>query len=222
MPSPPVPSRPAASLAAGLAALVLAVCAAASSAASFATAAGPPPPAAGATVLPVRAGPAEVVLLRGFGDVFSRGLDTIGAELAADGVPAVVAGHNSWRRIEKGIVARRRQGARGAIVLVGHSLGANAVTIMAAELGREGIEVDLLVSLAATAPKPVPANVRRAVNFYFSSGGWGEALLPGSGFRGRLDNRDCSRIAGVGHFNIEKQAAIQRQVVAAVLAAVGR
>lgn len=171
---------------------------------------------------PFRDGPPEVVLLRGFGDVFSRGLDAIGAELRAKGIPATVAGHNSWRRIGRGIIERRRQGARGRIVLVGHSLGANAVTVMAAELGREGIAVDLMVSLAATNPKPVSANVRRAVNFYFSSGGWGEPLVAGKNFRGSLRNRDFSRVAGVGHFNIEKQAAVQDEVVAAVMAVAGR
>jgi pimeloyl-ACP methyl ester carboxylesterase len=180
-----------------------------------------PQPQAEASPIPAKAPPATVVLLRGgVGGIFSHGLDAIGAQLAANGVAATVTGYGSRGAVERRIARESRGG--GPVILIGHSFGADAATAIAADLDRTGVAVDLLVSLAATAPRPVPPNVRRALNFYFSSGGWGRPLVAGKGFRGRLDNRDYSHRAGVGHFNIEKQKAVQDAVVAAVLAVARR
>jgi len=41
--------------------------------------------------------------------------------------------------------------------------------------------------------------------------------VPGPKFRGRINNRDFSQQAGVSHFNIEKQGALQDEVVRNVL-----
>lgn len=170
------------------------------------------------TAVAPKARAVEVILLRGgIGGIFSQGLDAIGVELKAQGVPARVAGYGSWRSIERQLIAARERGRTSRIVLIGHSFGADAATAMAAELAQARIPVDLMVTLAATAPRPVAPNVRRALNFYFASGGWGLPLTAASGFRGKLDNRDYSRVAGVGHFNIEKQSAVQDEVVQAVL-----
>lgn len=166
--------------------------------------------------------PVEVILLRGgIGGIFSQGLDDIGSELQAVGVPARVTSYGSWRSIERRLMAAREEGRGSRIILIGHSFGADAATALAAKLGEARIPVDLMVTLAATAPRPVAPNVRRALNFYFASGGWGLPLTAGRGFRGRLENRDYSRIAGVGHFNIEKQSAVQDEVVEAVLSVAG-
>ncbi len=158
----------------------------------------------------------EVFLLRGFADIFSAGLDQMGATLRAGGVDARVQGHLTWRSVANRIIADRRKGEGGPVVLVGHSLGANASIQIANQLGREGYPVDLLVTLAATAPRPVPANVRRAVNYYFRINGWGEPLVGGPGFKGRLVNKDYSGRAGIGHFNIDKQRAVQAEIVSLV------
>ncbi|PZO79111.1 MAG: lipase [Mesorhizobium amorphae] len=182
-----------------------------------------PPSTQSAAVIPAKAARASVVLLRGgVGGIFSHGLDQIGAKLAAKGVSTTVAGYGSAGTIARRLIEARKRGALGPVILVGHSFGADAITALATDLDRAGVRVDLLVSFAATAPRPVPRNVRRALNFYFSQGGWGLPLVPAQGFRGRLDNRDYSRTAGVGHFNIEKQAAVQAEVITAILAATRR
>lgn len=162
----------------------------------------------------------EVYMLRGFADVFSEGLDQMGAGLRTRGIDAHVQGHMTWRSVASRIIEDRRQGVRGPVVLVGHSLGANAIIRVAETLEKEGIAVDLLVSLAATAPRPLPPNVRRAVNYYFSAHGWGEPLVPGPGFRGRLQNKDYAGIAEIGHFNIDKQRAVQSEIMGLTVAAV--
>ena len=155
----------------------------------------------------------EVYLLRGFGDVFSRGLDQLAESLSADGIEAHVVSHGQWRMVLRDILQdRQRSGAR-PIVLVGHSLGANAAIQIAEELQKRHIAVQYLVTLAATSPDPVPSNVRRADNLYFRTNGWGEPLVPAAGFRGSLRNLDFSNADGVGHFNIDKQPDVQRELL---------
>jgi thioesterase domain-containing protein len=172
--------------------------------------------------LQVAAGRGEVYLLRGFADVFSRGLDEMGAELNALGVSAHVQGHLGWRGVARRIIADTKQNGRMPVVLVGHSLGANAVISIAERLAKEGIAVDYMATFAATAPDPVPGNVRRAVNYYFATNGWGEPLVPGPGFSGSLRNRDFSNSETIGHFNIDKQRPLQAEVVRDVLRTLGR
>lgn len=173
---------------------------------------------------PVMAKPAKIVrpeifLLRGFADVFSAGLDEMGAGMRLRGIEAHVQGHMAWKSVALRIIQDRRDGFGGPVVLIGHSLGANAVIKIAETLEKQGIAVDLLVSLAATAPRPVPANVKRAVNYYFATHGWGEPLVAVPGYRGRLTNKDYSGIAEVGHFNIDKQLPIQEEIMRMAAAA---
>lgn len=159
----------------------------------------------------------DVYLLRGFADVFSRGLDEMGASLNARGVEAHVQGHLTWRGVARKIIADRKRYGPMPVVLVGHSLGANAIIGVAERLAKQGIAVDYMATFAATDPDPVPRNVRRVVNYYFATNGWGEPLVPGPGFRGSLRNRDFSRSATVGHFNIDKQRPLQAEVVGEIL-----
>ncbi|WP_266017920.1 thioesterase domain-containing protein [Brucella intermedia] len=160
---------------------------------------------------------ADVYLLRGFGDIFSTGIDEIGRQLQANGVDAHVEGHQAWRFVLNRILADQRNNPRAPVVLIGHSLGANAVIDIAAALEKKGIQVAYMATFAATAPAPLPGNIRRVVNFYFKQHGWGLPLTAGPRFRGSLDNRDFSGMKDIGHFNIEKQRPLQDEVVRNVL-----
>ena len=131
-------------------------------------------------------------------------------------------GHIGWRGVARKIIADTKRNGRSRVVLVGHSLGANAVIGIAERLGEAGIAVDYMATFAATAPDPVPRNVRRVVNYYFATNGWGEPLVAGPGFAGSLSNRDFSRSAKVGHFNIDKQRPLQAEVVREVLRTLSR
>lgn len=159
----------------------------------------------------------DVYLLRGFADIFSRGLDELGTKLAAHGIDVRVIGHGAWESAASTIIANQRRYGRKPVVLIGHSLGANAAILMAERLRAQNIEVQYLVTFAATAPEPVPGNVDRVANYYFASKGWGEKLVAGAGFHGALDNKDYSKARDIGHFNIEKQADIHRDVIRNVL-----
>jgi thioesterase domain-containing protein len=164
-----------------------------------------------------RGGHPQVYLLRGLANIFSTGLDEIGRRLRLAGVDAHVQSFTAWRSALNKIVADRRKFGPSPVILVGHSLGANAIISLAQALEKNGIRVDYMASFAATSPSPLPANITRVVNFYFSSHSWGAALTKGPGFRGRLENRDLSHYQHVNHFNIEKQGPLQDEVVNGIL-----
>ncbi|MEM1037966.1 MAG: lipase [Pseudomonadota bacterium] len=159
----------------------------------------------------------DVYLLRGFGNVFSRGLDQMGEKLNKRGIKAQVISHTNWRTALTAILANRKKFGRKPVVLIGHSLGANQAITIAAELKKRRIRVDYLVTFAATNPKPIPSNVRKVTNYYFETDGWGKPITKGPGFRGRMKNIDFSKDDEVGHFNIEKQPRLQEQVIRNVL-----
>jgi pimeloyl-ACP methyl ester carboxylesterase len=163
---------------------------------------------------------ASVYLLRGFGNIFSTGLDAIAADLNGAGIACHVESYVAWRLVAQTIISERQKLGTRPVVLIGHSLGANAIIAIAASLDKFSIPVDYLASFAATAPEPLPRNVREAVNFYFSHHGWGLPLKAGPGFKGRLENRDFSGAKDIGHFNIEKQRLLQQEVVRQVKALV--
>ena len=103
------------------------------------------------------------------------------------------------------------QGKTDAIVLVGHSQGANNVIDMARVLEAQNVPVALLVTLAPYRQDPVPANVVWAINYY-QSAGWGAPLTAGPGFRGKLSNVDVAEDSSVSHINIDKSARIQAEI----------
>ena len=68
------------------------------------------------------------------------------------------------------------------------------------------------MALAPVYPKPVPANVARAIDYY-QAGGWGSPLTPGQGFRGALANHNVAGDQSISHFNIADNPRIRAEVV---------
>jgi hypothetical protein len=153
----------------------------------------------------------RVILLRGWFGVFSAGLDEIAEALRAKGIRTEVAGHLSWRTAADEILRERAEGNADALVLVGHSQGANNVIDMAQVLEAKNVPVALLVTLAPYRQNPIPGNVMRAINYYQSTG-WGEPLTAGTGFRGKLSNIDVKEDTTVSHISIDKSARIQAEI----------
>ncbi len=159
----------------------------------------------------------DVFLLRGFADIFSRGLDDIGARLKAKGIDAEVIGHTSWRYVARTIIDNQKKYGGVPVILIGHSLGANAVIRIAKQLNEHKIKVQYLVTFEPTQTLEIPSNVDIAINYYLSNSTMGVPLTKAQGSSGTFENRNMVDIEGIGHFNIEKQPMLQQTVIDRVL-----
>jgi hypothetical protein len=160
------------------------------------------------------AGAAEnrVILLRGYLGLFSNGLDALADELKAKGFDVEVRRHLYWTDVVNDILRDRAAGKIGTLTFIGHSQGGNDAIEIATALQASHVPIDLIVTLAPVYPKPIPANVARAIDYY-QAGGWGSPLTPGQGFRGTLANHDLASDQSISHFNIAENPRIRAEVV---------
>ena len=159
---------------------------------------------------------AHVYLLRGLLNIFSLGMDTLAAELNKRGVYATVDNHADWQELADSAAANYKAGKEGPIILIGHSLGADAVMEMASYLGKRGVPVALVVPFDGTASFPASSNVARVLNL--SQHYW---MSRGPGFHGSLINVDLRSDPNIDHLNIDKSPRLHARVIAEVLAIVG-
>jgi hypothetical protein len=157
---------------------------------------------------PSETGPARVYLLRGLMNVFSLGMDDLAQKLAREGIPASVRNHIEEAQIVEEIAGRYRAGDRRPIILIGHSLGADAVMLMSEQLGRLSVPVSLVVLFDGTQPMAVGENVARVLNITQHV-----AITPGPGFHGEIETIDESRDASVTHTTIDKSVRLQAAVI---------
>jgi hypothetical protein len=161
---------------------------------------------------------AHVYLLRGLMNIFSLGMDTLADELTKRGVYATVHNHTEWQSLADEAAARYRAGTEGPIILIGHSLGADAVMEMAAYLNAKGVPVALLVPFDGTQSFPTPRNVGRLLNLTQREYAY---MRKGDGFKGSLTNLDVSSDPNIGHITIDKSPRLHARVISEVLAVVG-
>jgi hypothetical protein len=154
----------------------------------------------------------QVDLFRGLADIFSRGMDTLTHRLNQEGYTARVYSTNQWPSAAQRIADQYSRGHKVIVVLIGHSLGGNAIFDAAYELDRRNIPVELLVSFDATNPRPVPKNVLHVVNF-FQQNGFGKQVSPGSEFKGKLTNIDLTADTGLSHTTIDKSPRLHAMVM---------
>ncbi|WP_428030112.1 thioesterase domain-containing protein [Ancylobacter sp.] len=154
-----------------------------------------------AAPLPTR-GETHVYLLRGLFGVFSQGLDALAAQLVARGYHSELYAWDQAQQVTALIEQRNQQGHQGPVILIGHSLGANAVISVANSLQLQGIPVDLAVTFDATDPDTVPQNVAVLINFW-AEDGFGVPVLASPGYTGDLENIDLSGQPGIDHTSID-------------------
>lgn len=157
----------------------------------------------------------QVDLFRGLADIFSRGMDTLADKLNRQGYSARVYSTGGWQSVARRIADQYARGQRGLVVLIGHSLGANATLDIANELNKANIPIELIVTFDATEPHPVPKNVLHLVNFY-QNNGFGKKINPGPGFQGELSNLDLTADANIRHVTIDKSDRLHAYVVAKI------
>lgn len=103
------------------------------------------------------------------------------------------------------------------IILAGHSPGADTALIIAGNLTRAGIPVDLVIVFDPLGSSTVPKGVRKFINFKASGsknnpGGF----KPGPGFNGKIVNVDIRTLPSLkkaSHWNIVNQKKLQQRVV---------
>ena len=109
-------------------------------------------------------GGAHLYVLLGLGNN-SPGLAEFGSKMQRRGIPTTVRNYGDWPSLAQEAVAQYKSGRLRSIEIVGHSLGGNAARDMAAELGKAGVPVRLVLTLDSTTEGAVTSNVRRAVSF---------------------------------------------------------
>lgn len=154
----------------------------------------------------------QVDLLRGLADIFSRGMDTLADKLNRLGYSAQVYSTHGWHSVVQRIAYKYSRGHKDIVVVIGHSLGANATFDVAKALDAQNIPVELIVTFDATSPQPIPKNVLHIVNFY-QENGFGKRVSPGPGFHGELTNIDLTADMGLSHTTIEKSPRLHALVM---------
>jgi Thioesterase domain len=149
---------------------------------------------------------AHVYLMRGLLNIFSLGMDQLATEIQSHGISAEVYNHTVADSVVANIVAKYRAGDHGPYILVGHSLGADAVMMMAQSLNAQGVPVALVIPVDGTGSYAAPKNVACVLNLTQRAYAY---MRPGSGFRGKLQNVDVSGDPGIDHFTIDKSPRVQ-------------
>jgi pimeloyl-ACP methyl ester carboxylesterase len=109
-------------------------------------------------------GGSHLYVLLGLGNN-SPGLSEFASRIARRGIPTTVRNYGDWQALAQEAIQQYQSGQLRTIMIVGHSLGGSAAADMAAELGRAGVPVQLVVTLDPVGGSQVPSNVRRSVNF---------------------------------------------------------
>jgi pimeloyl-ACP methyl ester carboxylesterase len=149
-------------------------------------------------------------------NIFSLGMDQLAATIAQHGIDASVHNHAEADAVVSQIAARYRAGDHAAIILIGHSLGADAVMLMAQSLNRMEIPVALVVPFDGTGSYAAPKNVACVLNLTQRDYAYMHA---GAGFHGKLSNIDLRGDVGVDHFTIDKSPRLQAYALKSVLQA---
>ena len=163
----------------------------------------------------------QVFILAGLlGEALSPGLEALANKIRRRGIPVNLSGHGAAGGRTADAIAAWNAGNHGAIVIIGHSLGASAAMQMARQLKEQKIPVRLVVSIAPTADLEVPGNVARVVNYYQSDGASKGKATRGADFRGTINNIDLQKAADVNHFNMVQRDSVHKDTMSRVLSLV--
>ena len=156
----------------------------------------------------------HVYLMRGLLNIFSLGMDQLAVQIARHGIDAGVYNHSVYQAVDDTIVAKYRAGDHGPYILVGHSLGADAVMTMAQDLNSRGVPVALVVPVDGTGSYFASKNVACVLNLTQRSYAY---MRPGPGFHGMLSNIDFSGDPSIDHLTIDKSRRVQADALKYVL-----
>ena len=163
----------------------------------------------------VDAGHGRVFLLRGLVNVFSLGMDTLARKLRAKDIPVRVTNFSNWRGFAAVLVDQYRSDKGIApVVIIGHSLGADAAIDMGNYLATNGVPVRLVIAFDGVHDGHAAVRGVQEVINYYKADGWGQLVQASPGFKGKLTNVDLSDRKEIDHLNIEKSPALHDEVIA--------
>jgi thioesterase domain-containing protein len=173
----------------------------------------------GLTVLSgnAQASSGHIYLLRGLANIFSTGLDTLDERLVQRGFAASVHNHIDYEALAAE-AARLQKSGKGPIIIIGHSLGADAAIFMAEKMKAAGARVALIVTFGPTMNLTAPSNVSQVVNYYTGN----TLVTRGPGFKGTISNVNLNAAPDINHLNIEKINRLHASVISKIQAIAGR
>ena len=159
----------------------------------------------------------HIYLLKGFAGIFSTGLDTLADQLVSRGYNATV---HSYGDVDSLAIeaAKLQKNGKGPIIIIGHSLGADAAIPMAAKMKDEGATVALVVTFGPDYKQLAPSNVASVINYYQK----GATIGRGRGFKGKISNISLDAAPDINHFNIEKINRLHSKVIKQIQMITGR
>ncbi len=158
----------------------------------------------------------QIVLLRGLANVFSRGMDEMAERLRGDGFSPTLINHRGWQNAADTIAQNYRNGNRAPIILIGHSLGANAAFRIAKRLRSQNIPVAYLAVFDPTQSLVVPSNVDTFVNFYQNNRVGRPAQFSPTRHKSKV-NLNLTTSPGLTHNNIDQSRRLQDIVINRIL-----
>jgi thioesterase domain-containing protein len=173
----------------------------------------------GVAVLPgnAQASSGHIYLLRGLANIFSTGLDALDERLVQRGFAATVHNHVDYEALAAE-AARLQKSGEGPIIIIGHSLGADAAIFMAEKMKAAGARVALIVTFGPTMNLTAPSNVSQVVNYYTGN----TLVTRGRGFKGTISNVNLNAAPDINHLNIEKSNRLHASVISKIQAMAGR
>jgi thioesterase domain-containing protein len=159
----------------------------------------------------------HIYLLRGLAGIFSTGLDTLDEKLLQRGYTATVHSHDNYEALAVE-AARLQKSGKGPIIIIGHSLGADAAIFMAEKMKAAGAAVALVVTFGPTINLVAPSNVSQVLNYYTGN----TLVAKGPGFRGAISNVNLNAAPDINHLNIEKSGRLQANVISKIQMIAGR
>lgn len=171
-----------------------------------------------------------VYCIRGWKGIWSAGIDQMAKQLNAKGVTARVYMPEQERELAATLVKRYKDAPwHEPICLIGHSRGVDASLIIARELEKAGVSVDMIVCLDSVDETTVSKNVRICHNYWMSGVFLNTNLLRGiplkqePGSTGQLYNYNCNkeyrswREGWTNHITFDDDPKIQKRIVEQVL-----
>jgi hypothetical protein len=172
-----------------------------------------------------------VIMIRGWEGVFSPGIDAMAKQINEQGGTAVVYMPEQYPELAAALVKRYKDAPdHEPLCFVGHSRGVDSALIIARELDKVNVAVDVICCLDSVDEVTVPKNVRVCYN-YWMPGAFGRntnllrgiPLVQAPGSTGKLFNYDLSgeyrhwRGGLSEHISMDVDSGIQKRIVENIL-----